>query len=511
MYVTGAFYVSTGSVGIGTSSPTTLLQLSGSTSLSKLSIKSSGNSYGQIQITNNVSGGEASIGFIGGDGNIDVIPTSTNGDAAIFAIGTSTYSAGTAKFGIGNKAYGGNILTVSASGNVGIGTNTPTATLEIAKANSGGVGAYLFLRNNTSTAANNAVQISFAGNSGGDATAPTAAIRVTEASNAAATMSFYTYDGATTTEKMRITPDGKQIINANAAAITGYGSTVQSVLVNGTNGAMTINSNGGSPYAYLNFAQAGTSKIEIGINGSGTNDGSFYINTNIQTGATGASLWVQKSNGYVGIGRITADYTLDVNGDIRFGRFRGINSLSLDSYATVNPSSNVYLYTTPNDRDMWIMLDSADTSSNWGMYYRQIDSALGSLPANSVAWVGGGNNGLRAFICLANGDYYFGGSNLSDIRSKHNINYISYSAIDKVKALKPATFYYNENPDISKGGFIAQDVKEVLPEFVTNKDDEKYMMGVDYYGIIAVLTKAIQELNTKLDAANAEIELLKNK
>jgi hypothetical protein len=80
--------------------------------------------------------------------------------------------------------------------------------LEISKANSGGIGPYLFLRNNTSTATNNAVQISFAGNSGGDATTPTAAIRVTEASNAAATMAFYTYDGASTAERMRITPGG---------------------------------------------------------------------------------------------------------------------------------------------------------------------------------------------------------------------------------------------------------------------------------------------------------------
>jgi hypothetical protein len=203
--------------------------------------------------------------------------------------------------------------------------------------------------------------------------------------------------------------------------------------------------------------------------------------------------------GNVGIGTTNPVYTLDVNGDIRSGRLRTNGDLVLNSYATVNPSSNVFLYSTPNDRDMWIMLDSADPGSNWGMYYRQIDSALGSLPANSVAYVGGGNNGLRAFICLTNGDYYFGGANLSDARSKHNINYISYSAIDKVNALKPATFYYNENPDISKGGFIAQDVKEVLPEFVTNKDDEKYMMGVDYYGIIAVTVKAIQELKAEND------------
>jgi hypothetical protein len=393
----------------------------------------------------------------------------------------------TAGYHIYSTAYGGDVLGITTGGTtvvrtLGIGIN-PTQTAALVFAD--GAGAKILLNNN----ANN-YRIDLVTNvAGGDAM-----IKFIAGSTGAGEFGFYTG----TTLRQLITSDGRQVINANATAVTGYGTSVQSFLINGANGALTINS-AGTGYAYMNFAQGGTSKIEIGINGSGTNDGSFYINTNIQTGATGASLWVQKSNGYVGIGRITADHPLDVNGDIRFGRFRGINSLSLASYATVNPSSNVYLYTTPNDRDMWIMLDAADPGSNWGMYYRQIDSYIGSLPGNSVAYVGGGNNGLRAWICLANGDYYFGGANQSDARSKHNINYISYSAIDKVNALKPATFNYNANPDISKGGFIAQDVKEVLPEFVTNKEDEKHMMGVDYYGIIAVTVKAIQELKAEND------------
>jgi hypothetical protein len=122
-----------------------------------------------------------------------------------------------------NGTFGANIVMATGGGNVGIGTTSPSATLEIAKANSGGIGPYLFLRNNTSTATNNAVQISFAGNSGGDATAPTAAIRVTEASNAAATMTFHTYDGATFTERMRITSAGNVLIGKTNDADAGQG------------------------------------------------------------------------------------------------------------------------------------------------------------------------------------------------------------------------------------------------------------------------------------------------
>jgi hypothetical protein len=92
-----------------------------------------------------------------------------------------------------------------------------------------------------------------------------------------------------------------------------YGGTVQSFLIDGAagNGALTINS--ASAYAYLNFAQTGTTKMEIGIVGTaGARYGSLYINRNIQTGETGASITVRKSNGYVGINQLDPAYNLHV-------------------------------------------------------------------------------------------------------------------------------------------------------------------------------------------------------
>jgi hypothetical protein len=102
--------------------------------------------------------------------------------------------------------------------------------------------------------------------------------------------------------------------------------------------------------------------------------------------------------------------SISLSGDITANRYRGVNSLVLNSYTSVvNPSSNVYLYSPPNDRDAWIYLDSADTSSNWGIYHRQIDSAVSGLPANSIGFIGGGSSFLQAWISLSNGDGYFKG------------------------------------------------------------------------------------------------------
>ena len=480
-------------MGIGTASPSY-----------KLDVNGTGRYQGQLVVTNsastvpivcNVTDQEQYI-LISSSTGREAMSQYYNPTAGNWYTGVRA-NAGltdTASYHIYSSTYGNDVLAITTGGTtvvraLGIGIN-PTQTAALVFAD--GVGAKILLNNN----ANNYRIDLVTAVAGGDAM-----FKFIAGSTGAGEFGFYTG----TTLRQLITSDGKQVINAIASSITGYSGPVQSLMINGGSGdgALTLNSSS-TGYAYINFSQALTSKFEIGIVGTGGN-GSFYINRNIQTGENGASVYINKSNGNVGILRNNPSYALDVNGDIRGGRLRNNGDLSLASYATVNPSSNVFLYSTPNDRDMWIMLDSADPGSNWGMYYRQIDSALGSLPANSVAYIGGGNNGLRAFICLANGDYYFGGANLSDVRSKHNINYISYSAIDKVNALKPATFYYNENPDISKGGFIAQDVKEVLPEFVTNKDDEKYMMGVDYYGIIAVLTKAIQEQQAQINELKAQI------
>ena len=112
----------------------------------------------------------------------------------------------------------------------------------------------------------------------------------------------------------------------------------------------------------------------------------------------------------IGINQSSPAYTLDVNGTIRAERYRGINSLTLASYQTINPASNVFLYSQPNDRDAWIFLDSADTGSNWGIYHRQIDSTVTNLPANSIGFIGGGASALQSYISLANGNGYFAGN-----------------------------------------------------------------------------------------------------
>lgn len=118
------------------------------------------------------------------------------------------------------------------------------------------------------------------------------------------------------------------------------------------------------------------------------------------------TLHVDSTNDRVGIGTTTPSYPLEVDGAIQAERYRGENALVLNNYTTANPSSNVYLYSPGNDRDAWIYLDSAATTSNWGIYHRQIDSTVGDVPANSVAFVGGGSSAANAYISLQTGEVW---------------------------------------------------------------------------------------------------------
>jgi hypothetical protein len=99
-------------------------------------------------------------------------------------------------------------------------------------------------------------------------------------------------------------------------------------------------------------------------------------------------------------------------------------------------------------------------------------------------------------------------STTSDMNLKIEDGYID-TALDKILKLKPRYFYWKEESglptDLRQLGFYAQEVNEVLGEEVANTPKtENDKWGIYDRGIIAMLTKAIQELK-------AEIDQLKNK
>ena len=89
----------------------------------------------------------------------------------------------------------------------------------------------------------------------------------------------------------------------------------------------------------------------------------------------------------------------------------------------------------------------------------------------------------------------------SSERFKDNIKPLTYG-LSTILKLSPVSFTYkkdiNPNDQSTKLGFIAEQVDPLIPELVAHDKDNK-PESVDYAKLAPVLTKAIQELNTKVD------------
>ena len=90
------------------------------------------------------------------------------------------------------------------------------------------------------------------------------------------------------------------------------------------------------------------------------------------------------------------------------------------------------------------------------------------------------------------------------------------NGLEKVLALVPTYFKWKEDSpfyteqDYEELGFIAQEVGAVIPEASPEPETNKVKNFHDR-AIIAALVKGMQELNTKLNTANIEIEALKSR
>jgi hypothetical protein len=103
----------------------------------------------------------------------------------------------------------------------------------------------------------------------------------------------------------------------------------------------------------------------------------------------------------------------------------------------------------------------------------------------------------------------------SDYRLKENIAPMT-GALDKVSALKPVTYKWKSTGEESQG-FIAHELQAVVPDCVTGEKDavdeegNPQYQGIDTSFLVATLTAAIQELNEKVDAQAVRIAELESK
>ncbi len=271
------------------------------------------------------------------------------------------------------------------------------------------------------------------------------------------------------------------------------------------NDGLYLNSNEGATARAIYFQTGGTTKTTI--TGSGDlvmasggqvqTTGGYYRLRKADAATTG--LFIQKAT-WTGVG---TDYSPSICSETGYGISFFTNGNGTERL-TITSGGVICMNTTTAAGTLSLKAQS----DNRAIFFQNPNGGDGSL------WLYGASNSFdykfstwsqgSAFYLYNNGNYSFAGSNVSDRRLKENIESITYNAIEKIMQLVPKSYNMIAQPKINRNGFIAQEVKEILPDIITGTETDEEYLGLDYNGLLVVAIKAIQELK-------AEIEILKNK
>jgi hypothetical protein len=253
------------------------------------------------------------------------------------------------------------------------------------------------------------------------------------------------------------------------------------------------------------------------------------------SGTTFSAMVIEPTDGYVGIGTSTprqklsvhtssgisyinvSDNTTGPNSGLRMGLSGVGNAYIINDHAgkalslgtdgttrmritdagwiginTLAPGQLVHIRQVGANRGLRIQHQS--TTDYWG-------NGIGTTTKNYKFYY---NNLFRADISSTDGAY----TQSSDRRLKKDIQSME-GVLGKVMQLRPFTYHYIDNSSSATRsmGFIAQDVEPLFPDLV--RDSDEGYKGLVYDGFAVISIKAIQELNQKMEAMQAEIDALK--
>jgi hypothetical protein len=467
---------SSGNVGIGTTSPSTILNIQSSAPILRCD-------------TSGVA--TLSVGFNNSGGSISNIATGTS---AVWMQQAYPLTFGT---------NGSERMRIDSSGNVGIGTTSPTnygAGYPNLTINGTTTGVLDIQANGTNqlelSTGTNYAQISAVGASG--------VLAFTTAGN---------------TERMRIDSTGN--VGIGTSSPTGK----LDVRVTG-DGSRTANLFNTTQAIGFRIRTSGTDNFIESVNTAETEYANFRIiadplslesSTFTKFITNNSERMRIDSSGNVGIGESSPDTKVHIYGASTAGRGQlYIQGSSTVSRFTLANSSDAYALNTYGDSSTSLL--TWDTNSGYSFRWTTSDTERMRITSGGEVYIAGTTD-RGAFNLQCNGTGVWGAgayTNGSDARIKDDIQPIA-SSLEVVNKLNPVTFKYKE--DWSKDqsvqtGFIAQELQETLKDEIyinglVNTGGE--YLSVAYQNIIPLLTKAIQEQNQIINDLKARVETLETK
>jgi hypothetical protein len=484
---TGRLFVnSTGSVGIGFSSPADILN-----------VKTDGNTGWEL--------GSAGSGL----GSRLISYDRTAGVPKPAVIASETFSVQTSTTGGGLTSR----LFVNSSGSVGIGTTTPSAILDVKVASD----AKLLVQDGNTTgnvkfnAVNNAVSAN-----------------VNLEISASNTQFF---NGGS--ERARIDSSGRLLVGTSTARSNFFNSTVSSQFqVEGT-------STTGRIISVISSSSDGNEPpfLVLGKQNSGTVGG----NTAVASGANVGVVSFQANDGteFVEAARIEAQ----VDGTPGANDMPGRLVFSTCSDGSASPqermritsggflkASNTGTYVSSSDN---IHEFNTDTSNSYAFRVRH-NGTSGQQYGIEIKTANDQNDATRTFLdCFGGGaarvilrsnggiaNYSANNANLSDRNTKKDIS-AAAATWDCIKEWEIVNFRYKDQPDDAdlNLGVIAQQVGESCPEVITvfqeakeateDQPAQEERLGVKEQQMYWMAIKALQEAQVRIEALEAEVAALK--
>lgn len=377
-------------------------------------------------------------------------------------------------------------MVVDGAGNVGIGTTTPSYTLDVAVPSGGA------LRVNAASGQANILigqggttngTINAAGGPGTDLwiTGERNLVLVSGIAGGTSGIRFDTNGGG---ERMRIDPSGNVGIGT-----TSPGTELH---VNGTSELLRLTSSGfGTIYA-----------------GSDVNNPWFGTSTNndLRLITNGTEKMRIQAGGNVGIGTTAPQEKLDVVGIVRataetgssYARLTGGNADGATLQLNRGGSGTQNAYLSQWQGNLYLKnLDSGD------IIFTNTTSDTERMRVTSTGNVGVGVTN-PTYKIHASGQVAGAGAyvNTSDGRLKKDVTDLDYG-LDTVMRLHPVSFRWKEQKeDWQKGrklGLIAQETEQVMPEVVSTAHDDLGTKSIAYGDLTPVLIRAAQQLKASND------------
>ena len=409
-------------------------------------------------------------GVGGGDNGKLWVKQTTTGNYGIVSIASATDSfisiANTGTVGLIGTSYGstGSYLPlafytsdverarITASGDFGIGTTSPTVKLQIGDATVATSNRLVFGKAIASSESYlPAIGQQSNGGVGNDlALASTSTSGVISFFTGASTNSGEIGTGSNT-EKMRLSAGGNLGLGVTPSAWGSGYKAIQNLKTSWfttTSRDLNLGSNvfyDGTNYKYI--------------------DSSFASN---YVQYQSAHSWYTAASGTAGNTiTFTQAMTLDANGNLLINTTSALDSTArLNIQAPVSGNGGVI---------------KAGTDGNFALYFK---NSAGTNVGGIVI-----NTSTTAYNLT------------SDERLKKNIQ-DSDSASSLIDAIQVRKFDWKEEGSHQRYGFIAQELLTVAPEAVHQPSDTDQMMGIDYSKLVPMLVKEIQSLRQRLSAAN---------